>query len=316
MTITRRHVQVALGALWLLDGALQLQTFMFTAGFPNEILAPSGDGQPQWVSGPVSFFADHIAQHPAPYDAAMAVAQLALGVGFLLRPTVRAAIVASVLWSLGVWWFGEGLGGLASGHATLVTGAPGAVILYAVLAIAVWPPEASIGPRDVARHSVSAWLPAAWAALWLGGAALQLLPAQRHANDLATQIADGAHGAPGWLAATDRVAADVVRHLGAAGIAALVVLMAAVGLAALVPGRARVFAAAGGTVLALVFWLVGQNLGELYSGQSTDPNTGPLLVLLAVAILGCSPATEARSEAQQRQRQAPARRPRPVAGMS
>jgi hypothetical protein len=92
--------------------------------------------------------------------------------------------------------------------------------------------------------------------------------------------------------------------------------MAAVGLAALVPGRARAFAAAGGTVLALVFWLVGQNLGELYSGQSTDPNTGPLLVLLAVAILSCAPATEARSHAQPRQRPAPAGRPRPVAGIS
>ncbi len=30
-------------------------------------------------------------------------------------------------------------GGLASGNASLVTGAPGSVLLYAVLALAVWP---------------------------------------------------------------------------------------------------------------------------------------------------------------------------------
>ncbi len=34
---------------------------------------------------------------------------------------------------------------------------------------------------------------------------------------------------------------------------------------------------------ALVIWVAGEHFGELLSGSATDPNTGPLLVLIAVA---------------------------------
>jgi hypothetical protein len=39
-------------------------------------------------------------------------------------------------------------------------------------------------------------------------------------------------------------------------------------------------------VLALAIWVVGQDLGQLYSGQATDPNAAPLIALMAIAILG------------------------------
>jgi hypothetical protein len=35
-------------------------------------------------------------------------------------------------------------------------------------------------------------------------------------------------------------------------------------------------------VVSLLLWLIGQDLGELFTGGATDPNTGPLLVLLAL----------------------------------
>ena len=63
-------------------------------------------------------------------DAAFAVIQLLIGLGIAVRPTVKAALAASIVWSLAVWWLGEGLGGLLNGTAS----APGAVILYALLA--------------------------------------------------------------------------------------------------------------------------------------------------------------------------------------
>ncbi len=44
--VTRRVLQYTLGALWLLDGALQLQSYMFTKGFANQIIAPAAAGQP------------------------------------------------------------------------------------------------------------------------------------------------------------------------------------------------------------------------------------------------------------------------------
>jgi copper(I)-binding protein len=48
----------------------------------------------------------------------------------------------------------------------------------------------------------------------------------------------------------------------------------------------RLVAAWTGIVLSVLFWVFGQGLGNLGSGQSTDPNSGPLLVLLAVALIG------------------------------
>ena len=67
--------------------------------------------------------------------------QLFLALGIAWRPTVKLALAASVAWSLGVWWLGEGLGGVLNGTADPVTGAPGAVILYALLAVLLWPTD-------------------------------------------------------------------------------------------------------------------------------------------------------------------------------
>ena len=45
-------------------------------------------------------------------NAIFATIQVALGLGIAWRPTVRLALAASVLWSLAVWFLGEGLGGV------------------------------------------------------------------------------------------------------------------------------------------------------------------------------------------------------------
>ena len=69
-----------------------------------------------------------------------------------------------------MWYFGEGLSGLASGHASLTTGAPGSALLLAILASAAWP------SRDGTDERPAPWLPLAWALLWVGGAIFQALP--------------------------------------------------------------------------------------------------------------------------------------------
>jgi hypothetical protein len=43
-------------------------------------------------------------------------------------------------------------------------------------------------------------------------------------------------------------------------------------------------------VLALAIWVIGQDVGLLYTGQATDPNTALVVALMAVAILGGLPA--------------------------
>jgi len=232
---------------------------------------------------------------------AFALAQLALGIGFLVPRLVRPAILASVAWAAGIWWFGEGLGGLATGHASLVTGAPGAVLLYAVLAVAAWPGtglHSSAGPRDAV---IPRWFPFAWLVLWIGGALLQVLPSQRGTAALHDQLGS-ADGTPGWLASLHQVAGTVLSNTGSVAFIALVSLMVAIGLAGLAGRPWRLAAAVAGAVVATSFWVLGQNIGQLYSGQATDPNTGPVIVLMALALVGSTANTRrpTRSSLSQR----------------
>lgn len=244
-SITRRHLQIVLGLLWLLDGALQAQPFMFTRSFATQVIAPAGQGQPGFVSVPVHWASTVIAAQPVAWDVPFAALQLLLGVGLLVRRTARLALAASIAWALGVWYFGEGLSGLASGQASLITGAPGAALLLAVLAAAAWP------SRDGWHDAPAPWLPFAWAAVWVGGAVFQVLP-QNQGTAVPSELL---------------VAAECL-----------------IGLGALVRSM-RGPAAALGLALTLVFWVSSQDFGELFTGQATDPNSGPLLALMAVLLI-------------------------------
>jgi hypothetical protein len=286
----RRGLQIALGCFWLLDGALQVQPFMLGRGFADQVIRPAGDGQPQIVAGPVHWAAEVIAAHPAAWDVPFAAAQLLIGVGLLVPRAVRPALLASIGWALGVWYLGEGLSGLASGHASLLTGAPGSALLYAVLGAAAWP------RRGRTADVPAPWLPLAWAVLWIGAAVFQALPGQ---NTGATVAAD--LDAPGSLEA--HVAPWITDH-GTLVVIGLVALEGLIGLGAM-RRRSLPVAAAAGLVLSAVIWVVGQDLGRLWTGEATDPNSAPLIALMAIALFGVqraepSPACGAAGQTDRR----------------
>jgi hypothetical protein len=81
MRISRRTLQIGLGLLWLLDGALQLQPFMFTKTFGRTVIAPGGADQPGIVSHPIRLAAQLVIAHPVITNCVFAVIQLALGIG-------------------------------------------------------------------------------------------------------------------------------------------------------------------------------------------------------------------------------------------
>ena len=275
--ITRRDLQVALGMLWLLDGALQAQPFMYTSGFATQVIAPVGQGQPGFVSGLVDFAAAIIAAHPFAVTLVFVAIQLLLGVGLLVRRTARVSLIASIGWALGVWYLGEGLSGLASGHASLLSGAPGSALLYAILAAAARPGGDS--DRAPAR-----WLVPAWAVLWVGAAIFQLLPGQNSGDAVASVLTGGAGRAPHWLAQLDTSVATWASQHGLLAVFGLAAVEVLVGVAAL-PRVTRTWALWAGLVLSIAIWVIGQDLGQLYSGQSTDPNSAPLIIMTAAALL-------------------------------
>jgi hypothetical protein len=278
-SITRRHIQVALGLLWLLDGALQAQPFMFTRGFATQVIAAGGQGQPGFVAGPLDWAANIIAAHPVAWNVPFAVIQLLLGVGLLVPRTARLTLAASIAWALGVWYLGEGLSGLASGHASLITGAPGSALLYAVLAAAAWP------GREGSREAPAPWLPFAWAAVWVGGAVFQALPGQNTGTAIASALTGGTAGAAPWFAGLEDSVGAWAAHHGVLTVILLVTAELLIGVGALAR-RTRMAAVTLGLALTLAMWVLGQDVGALHTGQATDPNSGPALVLMAVALLG------------------------------
>lgn len=280
---TSRRLQVGLGLLWLLDAALQCQPFMFTGGFADEVLRASGDGQPAVVAAPAHAVAALVAHAPALFNSGFAAVQLMLGVALLIPRTVRVGLAGSVVWGVSIWLFGEGLGGLTSGHLSLLTGAPGAAALYAVIAVAAWPRrDAPAGMRRLAVRS--------WVTLWVLGAVAQLLPGQNSGAAIASAIVDAAADAPGWLhAPLSTFAAGIPSGVAVAVALALVQLL--VGVVAVVPGPARRIAVSVGLLLTVMFFVAGQSLGEITTGRATDPNTAPLVALLALATAGVTRVT-------------------------
>src|SRR6202000_2826134 len=156
--------------------------FMFTNGANgfSGMLAGTADRNPAAIAEAITWDANPVEHHIELFHALFATVQLLLGLGIAFRPTVRVALAASVLWSLGVWWFGEGLGGVLNGGASPLNGAPGAVILYALLAVLLWPAEREVPAPFVAARAVGAPVARAlWTVLWLGLAYFALTPDTR-----------------------------------------------------------------------------------------------------------------------------------------
>ena len=88
-TALRRWLQIGLGALWVLDGALQYQPYMFSRTFVTGIIDPAGTGSPAVVANAVTG-AGHVLLHDVVlFNAAFATTQLAIGLGLLWRPAVK-----------------------------------------------------------------------------------------------------------------------------------------------------------------------------------------------------------------------------------
>jgi hypothetical protein len=268
----RRWIQIALGVLWLVDGALQLQPYMLGTGLAKGVIEPAGQGQPAIVADSVRWAAHLILISPVAFDLLFALAQLGIGAAILYRPTLRIGLAASIAWAAAVWWFGEAAGQVFSGAATFITGAPGSVLLYALLALLVWP-----GART------GRWVSIAWAAVWGTGALLQLPPPQRGAGSVASAITSGASMAPRWIASADDALGRAAAGAGGWAPAIVTALLVVIAAAPYLPRPARITGLVLGAVAAGGIWVVGEGLGGLTTGQATDPNTGPLLVLLAVA---------------------------------
>jgi hypothetical protein len=224
-----------------------------------------------------------------------------------------------VAWGLFVWSVGEGYGGMFNGTAALIMGAPGAALIYALLALASLPSAKKerdkVEPEEkAARQPAAFWLVFVWSLLWFGGMFWQLATSGMNSvSGLKTMILANADGAPGWLSSIDIHTANFINSFGTYKYAMssgqsmnmmqmaqmpikhgtgdwftplLAIVMLLIGMGVYWKPIRKVTLILG-IIVSLIFWVVGQSLGTYYTGLATDPNSGPLIVLLAIAIFGC-----------------------------
>lgn len=281
--VAQRRLQRALGLLWLIDGALQLQPFMYSGAFVTRVLTPQARDQPRILGHAILLAAQLFARQPAAFNTAAAALQIAIGSMLLHRSRIRLGLALSLAWGLGVWCFGEGLGGLLNGTASPLGGAPGAAALYALASIVLWPaarpPAATAASRGLLGDTGAR---VAWAALWLLLGALWLGPAST-APDAVARTISGAPAGAGWLTAIQDGAGRAAAGHGLALAVILAGLCCAIAAGALLDQATRPLLVLAASI-AVGCWLLGQALGGIPTGQATDPGTGPLLVLLAASL--------------------------------
>ena len=289
------------GYLWILDGLLQLQPKMFTSAFATKIILPMANGQPEIVSLPMHWAASLFLMKPIIFNSFIVAIQLTIGVLILSKKTARVGLLMSMIWGLLVWSIGEAYGGILSGSFSLMMGAPGAGLIYAILSLSIYKKQDDERP--------SFWLVFVWLAIWLFGAISFVLD-NHSLNAINAMLRSNLNNLPGWLAYVDNQFSNFIGSLyshatfnsntmgmamGAGKSVAsnpgywLIIVFGlielTIGLGVLLNSKIRKTAITSGCIILVFFWLVGQNAGNYYSGLMTDLNTAPILIIMGLVLL-------------------------------
>jgi len=267
--------QTVLGLIWLLDGGLQFQSFMYSKGF-IQMLTGQAAGQPGWVHDSVRWAAGIANDNLTLWNTLFALTQVAIGVGLLYRPTVKVALAASFGWALIVWWFGEAFGMMLMLMAMPFTGAPGAVLLYGLIGAMVWPngrPGGLLGVRGARITWAVLWAAMGW--LWL--------EAPSSSADAVSNAINAAPSGMSWLSSLQDWVAGGATGNGLPIALVLAAASLAIAVAVAANWRAKPLLI-GAIVLNLAYWVLGQGFGGIPAGGATDPNSGPLFILMACVL--------------------------------
>jgi hypothetical protein len=280
----QRTFRLVLATVWLLDAVLQIQPFMFTPGANgfSGMLDGTAAGNPGWIAHTITWNGSIVYHQPILTDTFFAGIQFLIAFGLIWRRTCKPALAVSIVWSIAVWWFGEGLGAVFSGGATPFGGGPGGVLFYPVLAVLLWPSVGTDKPFVAARTVGVTAAKAVWAVMWALLAVLSTAGSGRSPQALHDRVADLNTGQPGWLARIDRSTESLFLHHGTtmAILLAIVCLVVAAGVF-MTPQIARATIVVAVVVFAVI-WVAVQNFGGILAGGATDPNAAPLVILIAL----------------------------------
>ena len=293
----RRFLRISFGMLWILDGLLQLQQNM-PLGLPSNVLQPAAATSPGWVRSITNFAVDTWTRHPTQAAAAAVWIQLGIGVLLLVAPRgrwSRLAGVAGLVWGLVVWIPAEAFGGIFAPGLTILFGAPGAALFYALAGgLIALPDRAWAGRRlgEIVTGGMGLFLIVmgvvqAWPGrgFWHGGTTSQPGSVVAMAQTMSTTSQPHASASlVSWFGSLAQAHGWLLNF-------AIVVLLVGVGLALLVDGRylrPGLYVFAG---FALLDWVFVQDFG-FWGGTGTDPNSMlPMLFFVIGGYLALRPAT-------------------------
>jgi len=290
----RRLLRYAFGAIWILDGALQSQPAM-PLGMVPQVIQPAAAASPRWVQHLDNTMVTIWSNHPVTAAAAAVWIQVGIGVWLIAAPRgnwSRAAGLASVIWGLNVWAFGEAFGGIFANGLSWMFGAPGAAVFYCAAGVLIALRESAWRTPRTGRIVV-----ALMGAFFVVMAVLQAWPGRGFWSGVVRPSGSGALTSmvgqmsqtpqPHVLSSLLGSFESFVSSSGPAVNLFVVAALTAIGLAFL-SGRPRLVRAGvlGGIVLCLADWVLVQDMG-FFGGAGTDPNSMiPIALIFTAGYVG------------------------------
>jgi cytochrome oxidase Cu insertion factor (SCO1/SenC/PrrC family) len=287
----RRLLRIGFGALWILDGLLQSQPKM-PLGMGPDVVQPLAAASPTWVQHLDNALVTVWSYHPIAAAAAAVWIQLGIGVWLLAAPRgnwSRLAGLASVLWGLNVWVFGEAFGGIFAPGLTWLFGAPGAAVFYCVAGCLIALRETAWATPRTGRIVLRGM-----GLFFLGMAVLQAWPGRGFwQGEIRPGVASGTLTAmvkemsqtpqPHVLASLVSSFEGFVAANAWGANLFVVIALAAIG-AAFLTARASIvrIGVIAGCVLCLADWVLIEDFG-FFGGVGTDPNSMIPMALVFVA---------------------------------
>lgn len=292
LPIFYNSLRVSIGILLITDGILQLQPQM-PFGFAHFVLGSSAANLPGWLFPLTTSLITFWTSHEIILDAASGSFQIFLGSAFLLLRTesaIRLVSVATLLWSIGLWAFGEGAGGILSSGLSFITGFPGAALIYAFISVILL---LRASERTAIRTTCIFM-----AALFLLSAIVQAFPYEGFWSSGSIHLIAAGNSVnlqPNPLISLLTFFSKVFIIPGVPWNLIFITLFALTGVAWLI--RARI-AAAFTVLLSLIVWIFGQDFG-IFGFYSTDLNTAPVLILVSLSVLTATNLAETSEETSQ-----------------
>lgn len=305
MMLSQKRLLQILGILWLIDGLLQLQPQMFTVKMIDGVLAPIVQGQPSALAASLNWIIAIITHHIILVNLLIAIVQIGIGMSLLLGSRrypasrlVKVALWVSIVWSVIVWFGGEGMSMLLTGQASMLTGAPGGVLFYALIGLVLYPQQGQAMQGEPAGILSRRQLSLVFAGFWLFAAALQLQPYWWQPGQI-SQTIGALSGQGGWNALFVDPALNWLSHITSNEEimfnSALILVFTELGIGILIARNEYIRPLlALSVVLSFAIWWGVEGFGMIFTGMATDFNSGLLLIVLALA---CWPRTQhARDE--------------------